>query len=209
MQLSRTIPKDIKRQFDEYTPPTASEVEALLKTTLDDLHVLPVVSDAQKKSVLETTDKLNQCEEEVEELSERKTRLESDSWEKNRKLTQRVQKLVRDIDQKFSSLMEAFGNAGEVQLEGDRMEEEQEEAAGGKRGSEYKLNIMVRFANSTASLQKLSGSVQSGGEKSVVTALYMMALQELTKVPFRVVDEINQGKAYKISKRVSFFFFFF
>ena len=32
-----------------------------------------------------------------------------------------------------------------------------------------------------------------GGERSVSTALYMMALQSLTKVPFRCVDEINQG----------------
>ena len=34
---------------------------------------------------------------------------------------------------------------------------------------------------------------QSGGERSVATALYMLALQELTTVPFRCVDEINQG----------------
>ena len=33
---------------------------------------------------------------------------------------------------------------------------------------------------------------QSGGERSVSTMLYLMALQELTKCPFRVVDEINQ-----------------
>ena len=42
-------------------------------------------------------------------------------------------------------------------------------------------------------LQDLSKGTQSGGEKSVTTAVYMMALQELTQVPFRCVDEINQG----------------
>jgi chromosome segregation ATPase len=30
-------------------------------------------------------------------------------------------------------------------------------------------------------------------EKSVGTIMYLMALQSLTKCPFRVVDEINQG----------------
>ena len=40
---------------------------------------------------------------------------------------------------------------------------------------------------------ELSKGTQSGGEKSVTTAVYMMALQELTQVPFRCVDEINQG----------------
>ncbi|OXB72616.1 UNVERIFIED_CONTAM: hypothetical protein H355_016385 [Colinus virginianus] len=34
---------------------------------------------------------------------------------------------------------------------------------------------------------------ESGGEKSVSTVLYLMALQELNRCPFRVVDEINQG----------------
>ena len=43
-------------------------------------------------------------------------------------------------------------------------------------------------------LVELSKGTQSGGEKSVTTAVYMMALQELTQVPFRCVDEINQGE---------------
>ena len=47
-------------------------------------------------------------------------------------------------------------------------------------------------------LQDLSKGTQSGGEKSVTTAVYMMALQELTQVPFRCVDEINQGVGIKI-----------
>ena len=55
------------------------------------------------------------------------------------------------------------------------------------------IKIMVRFREGET-LQELSKGTQSGGEKSVTTAIYMMALQELTKVPFRCVDEINQGK---------------
>jgi chromosome segregation ATPase len=50
----------------------------------------------------------------------------------------------------------------------------------------------VRF-RAGQELQELSKGTQSGGEKSVTTAVYMMALQELTQVPFRCVDEINQG----------------
>ena len=44
--------------------------------------------------------------------------------------------------------------------------------------------------------------LQSGGERSVATALYMLALQELTTVPFRCVDEINQGMDAKNERRV-------
>ena len=46
------------------------------------------------------------------------------------------------------------------------------------------LNIMVKYSADGA-MQKLSRSAQSGGEKSVATALYMLALQEMTLVPFR------------------------
>jgi chromosome segregation ATPase len=42
-------------------------------------------------------------------------------------------------------------------------------------------------------LQLLTGHRQSGGERSVSTILYLMALQDLARSPFRVVDEINQG----------------
>lgn len=45
-------------------------------------------------------------------------------------------------------------------------------------------------------LRLLDHQVQSGGERSVATMLYLMALQELCPVPFRCVDEINQGNHF-------------
>jgi len=42
-------------------------------------------------------------------------------------------------------------------------------------------------------LQVLDKHRQSGGERSVSTIFYLMALQSLARSPFRVVDEINQG----------------
>lgn len=33
---------------------------------------------------------------------------------------------------------------------------------------------------------------QSGGEKSVATMLFLMALQHISQAPIRIVDEINQ-----------------
>lgn len=41
-------------------------------------------------------------------------------------------------------------------------------------------------------MHELTAHHQSGGERSVSTMLYLMALQELNRCPFRVVDEINQ-----------------
>ena len=51
--------------------------------------------------------------------------------------------------------------------------------------------IKVKFRDHE-NLRELTAHHQSGGERSVSTVLYMMALQELTKCPFRCVDEINQ-----------------
>ena len=48
-----------------------------------------------------------------------------------------------------------------------------------------------------AKLTELKASYQSGGEKSVATVLYMMALQELAVCPFRCVDEINQVSRHR------------
>jgi hypothetical protein len=57
--------------------------------------------------------------------------------------------------------------------------------------SKYGIKIKVKF-RASEQLTELSGWKQSGGERAITTALYVLALQELTTVPFRVIDEINQ-----------------
>ena len=83
-----------------------------------------------------------------------------------------VEGLKESIHEKFSGLMQEMGNMGEVKL--DRGDDD---------FKNYGLYIMVKFggARSSATLQRLSASVHSGGEKSVTSAIYMMALQELTR----------------------------
>lgn len=57
--------------------------------------------------------------------------------------------------------------------------------------AKYGLRIKVKFRDADE-LQALTRTHQSGGERTVTTAAYMISLQELTRVPFRCVDEINQ-----------------
>lgn len=57
--------------------------------------------------------------------------------------------------------------------------------------NQYGLKIRVKFRDADE-LQELTRHFQSGGERTVTTAIYMIALQELSRVPFRCVDEINQ-----------------
>ncbi|CAB1318577.1 unnamed protein product [Coregonus sp. 'balchen'] len=79
------------------------------------------------------------------------------------------EQLVEQINDKFSDFFRSMQCAGEVDLHSEN-----------------------EFRSSTQ-LHELTAHHQSGGERSVSTMLYLMALQELNRCPFRVVDEINQG----------------
>ena len=78
-------------------------------------------------------------------------------------------------------------SAGEVMLDPDpKTEPDCNDFA------KYGVQIRVKFRDNEQ-LQELNAQRQSGGERSVSTMLYLMALQGNTSCPFRVVDEINQG----------------
>jgi chromosome segregation ATPase len=95
---------------------------------------------------------------------------------------EKVEKMIAEINEKFQSLFRQLRCAGEISL--GRPDNAEEFA-------KYGITIKVSF-RSDEQLQELTAWQQSGGEKSVSTMMYMIALQEMTKCPFRVVDEINQ-----------------
>ena len=86
------------------------------------------------------------------------------------RLNTKVEVLTETINAKFKELMRKMGYAGEVVLVKDDDD-----------FKDYGLHIRIKFDSSGVELQRLSASVHSGGEKSVTTAIYMMALQELTR----------------------------
>ncbi|CCD22998.1 DNA repair ATPase SMC5 NDAI_0A08450 [Naumovozyma dairenensis CBS 421] len=88
--------------------------------------------------------------------------------------------MISKISKQFALLFNNVGSAGAVNLEKPH------------RFADWKVEIMVKFRDN-ATLKKLDSHTQSGGERAVSTVLYMIALQEFTAAPFRVVDEINQG----------------
>uniref|UniRef100_A0A2A4IY75 Structural maintenance of chromosomes protein 5 n=1 Tax=Heliothis virescens TaxID=7102 RepID=A0A2A4IY75_HELVI len=94
-----------------------------------------------------------------------------------------LENLLRDIDKSFGDMFSKLGCAGEIKLEKGGSDEDYDK---------YGIAILVRF-RASEQLQQLTRHAQSGGERALSTALYLMALQRLTTVPFRCVDEINQG----------------
>lgn len=100
--------------------------------------------------------------------------------EKRSQLEPKLDAIVEKISQNFCALFKNVGSAGAVRL--DKPEQ----------FSDWKIEIMVKFRDN-ATLKRLDSHTQSGGERAVSTVLYMIALQDVTSAPFRVVDEINQG----------------
>ena len=113
------------------------------------------------------------------------------------KWTPKLRRLVDTINENFKRNFAAIGCAGEVRLREDPI---------GDRVDLWKLEIWVKFRAAT-DMHILDAHRQSGGERSVSTMLYLISLQELTRAPFRVVDEINQGmdpvNERKIFKRMT------
>ncbi|XP_042143029.1 structural maintenance of chromosomes protein 5 [Ixodes scapularis] len=103
-----------------------------------------------------------------------------------------LERLLERINQGFQRFFQALGCAGQVSLyRGEKAHEY----------DQYGVNIRVKFRDNER-LTELSAAHQSGGERSVATVVYMMALQELTSVPFRCVDEINQGMDSENERRI-------
>ena len=87
------------------------------------------------------------------------------------------EQLIDRINTNFLEFFNRMGYAGEVGLRRGQHENDFEN---------YGISIRVKFRDNEP-LQELTGARQSGGERSVSTALYMLALQQLTSVPFRSV----------------------
>ena len=94
----------------------------------------------------------------------------------------RLRELVSSVNSGFGQAFASIGCAGEVRL-----------VEAGEEYDRYSIEIRVKFRDEEE-LQVLCATRQSGGERSVSTILYLLALTSLTNgLGFRVCDEINQG----------------
>uniref|UniRef100_A0A914HEP9 Structural maintenance of chromosomes protein 5 n=1 Tax=Globodera rostochiensis TaxID=31243 RepID=A0A914HEP9_GLORO len=129
-------------------------------------------------------DEHEQLGNEVRRVDERNKRWKRSMDDKLKAWLDPLGVLVTDISNNFTNFFAQLGCAGEVRL--DVPTENKYNVA------EYGLSILVKFRNGIG-LRVLDPHTQSGGERSVATMLYLLALQNLCPVPFRCMDEINQG----------------
>ncbi|KAL9986165.1 hypothetical protein ACROYT_G000260 [Oculina patagonica] len=185
------LPNDLKEAFKQY-PDTLEEIDEMIhdeKARIEcQYQSNPQVVkeyERRKKEISELNGQVEGQEKNLEEEQEKIASL------KERWLTP-LQELVSRINEKYGDFFRMMGCAGEVALSSEQ---------GENNFDKYGIQIKVKF-RSKDSLHVLTPFHQSGGERSVSTMLYLMALQELTKCPFRVVDEINQGMDPNNERRV-------
>uniref|UniRef100_A0A8I3WNC1 Structural maintenance of chromosomes protein 5 n=1 Tax=Callithrix jacchus TaxID=9483 RepID=A0A8I3WNC1_CALJA len=177
----QTLPQEYQTVFQDL-PNTLDEIDALL---IEERSRASCFTGLNPTIVQEYTKREEEIEQLTEELKGKKVELdqyrENISQVKERWLNP-LKELVEKINEKFSNFFSSMQCAGEVDLHAENEEDY----------DKYGIRIRVKFRSSTQ-LHELTPHHQSGGERSVSTMLYLMALQELNRCPFRVVDEINQG----------------
>lgn len=93
-----------------------------------------------------------------------------------------VQDMVQEVNKNFKRFMRLINVVGEVELISNTE----------NRFSEFGIGIRVQYHDNGPFLI-LDRYHHSGGERAVAIATYTLALQKISQVPFRCVDEINQG----------------
>lgn len=117
---------------------------------------------------------------EIAELSEMQTRINERIDKLRNKWEPTLRQLVSAVSREFSRAFDEMGLAGELRIVEDADYEK------------WRLEIMVKFRNAEE-LAPLSAQHQSGGERTLSTIMYVMSLLQLSRSPFTLVDEINQG----------------
>lgn len=138
---------------------------------------------------------LNDIEKYIDDINNNKNNIVKRYEEEKEKISAQIYNHLAPVNQVFKDLFRKFNFEGQISLD--------------TSNEDWELKVLVKFRQNEE-LQKLSASRQSGGEKSLTTILFLLALQQCEEAPFRLVDEINQGmdsynekKVFEILKEMS------
>merc|ERR1712098_963177 len=184
-EVSKKPPPNYSAEFEKVDARTVEELEAHVDALSKEIKAENKLIQEQikiNKMYSEKKDSIDKLEAELQKLTEEKNEAVKESKSISTGGVEKLQELIDRVNNKFSSYFADLGYAGQVCLS-------RKDPTDFKS---YGVSIKVKFRDG-ADWSELAKGRQSGGEMSVTTAVYMLALQELTKVPFRCVDEINQG----------------
>lgn len=170
--LLKTVTKDLPETTIASITDRIAVYRTELATSVDNDQIVERFHQVQRS--------LEVVQNELMQLQSEKDKSQSGLVDRSADWVQRVKTLSDKINNSFNSFMEQLQYCGEVALN----------ATGSY--ADYEMQMKVSF-RAEDPLTDLNGERHSGGERAVSTIMYLMALQELTSAPFRVVDEINQG----------------
>uniref|UniRef100_A0A182KE75 Structural maintenance of chromosomes protein 5 n=1 Tax=Anopheles christyi TaxID=43041 RepID=A0A182KE75_9DIPT len=170
-----------KKEFGKL-PDTIELLEAHLEELRVRFECLPQANQSAAEEYAQKQRQLEQLRAGVSSSEQTAASLEREMAALHEHWYPEMQRVVQNINGKFSQFMSSMGFAGEVEL--IRQDE--------RDYDEYGIRIYVKYRNEEK-LSALDRKLQSGGERAVAIAVYTLSLQHMTQVPFRCVDEINQG----------------
>ncbi|KAJ7427663.1 Structural maintenance of chromosomes protein 5 [Willisornis vidua] len=175
------LPEEFKIAF-QALPNTLEEIDAFLNEEKTRASCFTGLNASVVEEYNKQTQEIQQLTKYLEEKKNELNNYKQNISQVKERWLNLLTEMIEQINEKFSKFFSSMQCVGEVDLHAENEEEY----------DKYGIRIRVKFHSSTE-LHELTPYHQSGGEKSVSTMLYLMALQELNKCPFRVVDEINQG----------------
>lgn len=167
VELTAEYPTDMVEVENRIT-----RLQALVDSIID--------NEGTKARIDELESRLQKLEKDVEEASQKLRDAEGNLRDGVVEWKRKVRGIHVKMNEKFSGFMRKLNLRGELHVK----------EVG--RIDDYEMDIRVSFREEM-DMASLSAHTHSGGERSVTTAMYLMALQQMSQSPFRVLDEINQG----------------
>ncbi|VVC40914.1 Hypothetical protein CINCED_3A020659 [Cinara cedri] len=175
-----------KEKFDSIEQNDISDLDELIVEMKAKLNCLNIDPNAPKIIQEYKNRKLNikNMQKQMEDLNNNAQSKETEIETLQSEWLPKLKALVNLLSKNFSTFLTSFGCDGVIELDTGVTRYDFEA---------YGLMIKVQFRNDNPSMRQLDVKSQSGGERALTTALFLLALQEVTHFPFRIVDEINQG----------------
>lgn len=184
------IPKSLEEIF-KTLPDTLEDIEALIHEEKARLNCQYETNPQVVHDFNRNVEEINGLSKEVEQQALELEEMQKEIDELLKKWLIPLESLLKRINEQYCDFFRRMGCAGQVSLQKDLDDDYKK----------YGVEIQVKF-RAEEKLKVLTSYFQSGGERSVSTMLYLISLQELTKCPFRLVDEINQGMDPNNERRV-------
>ncbi|XP_016987937.1 structural maintenance of chromosomes protein 5 [Drosophila rhopaloa] len=180
-----------KKEFKDLESKSLPEIRESIHDLQARLECMKSVNSEAIDSYQQLQNEVQKLEEGIQESVNQAKTIESEMSNLYDKWEPKLTSLVETISTKFSEFMASIEYVGEVILsKTDKFDFDS-----------YGIQIMVQFRRG-AQLQPLDKFIQSGGERAVSIAIYSLSLQHVTHVPFRCVDEINQGMDAKNERHI-------